>query len=154
MSPARPSPSRRRFPALFLLALALAWPPGRPGGRPASWRPNSSGAPTTGPATVNHKLVDPALAAALRRNNFKWTNYYLITNLAAVIPLNQSRDLRMSDRCTLTVKNLGSSLVAVDWIGQGKPVSKGTNSLPCVYAGTNANDTAWFIPLRSLDDKK
>lgn len=105
------------------------------------------------PATVKHKLADPALAAALR-HNFKWTNYYLITNLAAVIPLKQSRDLRMSDHCTLTITNLGSSLVAVDCIGQGKPVSKGTNTLPCVYAGTNANDTGWFIRLRSLDSKK
>ena len=76
-----------------------------------------------------------------------------ITNLAAVIPLNQSRDLRMSDRCTLTIKNLGSSLVAVDCIGQGKPISKGTNTLPCVYAGTNADDTGWFIRLRSLPAK-
>jgi len=106
------------------------------------------------PASVNHKLADPALAAALRRNNFKWTNYYQITNLTAVIPLNQSRDLRMSGSCALAVKNLGGSLVAVDWIGQGRQVSKGTNTLPCIYAGTNANDTAWFVHLRSLDDKK
>jgi len=104
------------------------------------------------PTTVNHTLADPDLAATLRRN-FKWTNYYEITNLAAVIPLNQSRDVRMSDHCTLTIRNLGSSLVAVDCMGLGKQVSKGTNTLPCVYAGTNANDTGWFIRLRSLDAK-
>ena len=70
-----------------------------------------------GAAPVNSNAVDPALAASLR-HNFKWTNYYEITNLAAVIPLNQSRDVRLSDRCTLKIKNLGSSRVAVDCIGQ------------------------------------
>lgn len=60
----------------------------------------------------------------------------------------------MSDQFTLVVRNLGSSNVAVDFIGQGRPVSKGTNTLPCIYSGANADDTAWFISLRSLDDKK
>ncbi len=106
-----------------------------------------------GPAPVHGNLMDPALAATLR-HNFKWTNYYEITNLTAVIPLNQSRDVQLSDRVTLKIKNLGSSLVAVDCIGRGKPVSKGTNMLPCVYCGTNTDDTAWFIHLRSADDKK
>jgi hypothetical protein len=54
----------------------------------------------------------------------------------------------------LNIRNLGSSLVAVECIGRGKPVIKGTNALPCVYAGTNMDDTAWFIRLRSLDAKK
>jgi hypothetical protein len=151
--PAHPA-CRRRFPAFFLPALALAL---GLAGRAALaadlnleaqliWGANDR------PATVNHKLVDPALAAALR-HNFKWTNYYLITNVAAVIPLKQSRVVLMSDQCTLTITNLGSSLVAVECVGQGKPISKGTNSLPCVYAGTNANETGWFIHLRSLDAK-
>jgi hypothetical protein len=145
--------SRRRFPALFLLALALnlaaraAWADDLRLEARLLWGANDR------PATVNHKLTDPALAAALR-HNFKWTNYYEITNLSAVIPLNQSRVVRMSDQCTLTIKYLGSSLVAVDCIGRGKPVSKGTNAMPCVYAGTNMDDTGWFIRLRSLDAKK
>jgi hypothetical protein len=143
---------RQRLPAKFLLALALSL---AALAAPAAdlkleakliWGANDP------PGTVQHNLVDPDLAATLRRH-FKWTNYFEITNLAAVIPLNQSRAVRMSDHCTLNIRNLGSSLVAVDCIGQGKQVSKGTNTLPCVYAGTNADDTAWFIRLRSLDDK-
>jgi hypothetical protein len=143
----------RRWPALLLLFLAFNL--AILGALAADLRLEAKliwGA-NLGPAAVNHTLVAPPLAATLR-DNFKWTNYYEITNLTALIPLNQSRDLRMSDRCTLKIKNLGSSLVAVDCIGQGKPVSKGTNSLPCIYSGTNADDTAWFIRLRSLDGKK
>ena len=149
--PAHPA-SRRRFPALLLLALVLNLACGPALAADLKLEAQLIWGANDPPATVHHGLVDPKLAAALR-GNFKWTNYYQITNLAAVIPLNQSRDLRMSDKCTLTVKNLGSSLVAVDCIGQGKPISKGTNSLPCVYAGTNANDTGWFIRLRSLPAK-
>ena len=143
--------SRRRFPALVLLCLAFNLPALAADLKLEAkliWGANDP------PATVNHNLVSPALTATLRRNHFKWTNYYEITNLTALIPLHQSRDLRMSDRCTLKIKNLGSSLVAVDCIGQGKQVSRGTNSLPCIYSGTNTDDTAWFIRLRSLDDKK
>jgi hypothetical protein len=146
------STSLSRFPALLLLALAfhLAAP-----AAPAAdlkleakliWGANNR------PDTVKYNAADPALAATLRRN-FKWTNYYEITNLAAVIPLRQTRLLRLSDRCTVSIQNLGPSLVAVDCLNQGKPISKGTNTLPCIYSGTNLDDTAWFIRLRSLDDK-
>jgi hypothetical protein len=147
-------PSRRRLPALLLPALALHLAAlGALAGdlkleAELIWGANAA------PATVNNTLADPKLAATLRRNNFKWTNYYLITNLTASIPLNQTRDLRMSDRCTLVIRNLGSSRVAVDFMGQGRQVSKGTNTLPCIYSGAKADDTAWFITLRSLDDKK
>jgi hypothetical protein len=151
--PANPT-SRRRFPALFLLSLAVNL--AALGGQAPAGALNLEAKLIWGandpPAAVKHNLTDPALAATLRRN-FKWTNYYEITNISAVIPINQSRAVRMSDDCTLNIKNLGSSLVAVDCIGQGRQVSKGTNTLPCIYAGTNANDTAWFIRLRSLDDK-
>jgi hypothetical protein len=145
-----PPACRRRFTALLLLALNLAALAAVAADLKLEakliWGANDP------PATVNHNLEDPALAAALRRN-FKWTNYCEITNLAAVIPLNQSRLLRLSDRCTVSIKYLGSSLVAVDCLNEGKQISKGTNALPCIYSGTNLDDTAWFIRLRSLDDK-
>jgi hypothetical protein len=145
--------SPRRFPALFLLALALGLAGGRAPAADLRLEAKLIWGANDGPATVKYNLADPALAAALR-HNFKWTNYYEITNLAAVIPLHQSRVVRVSDQCTLNIRNLGSSLVGVECIGRGKPVIKGTNALPCVYAGTNMDDTAWFIRLRSLDAKK
>jgi hypothetical protein len=153
MSQPAPPTARRRFPALLLLSLALNLAAQSSLAGDLKLEAKLIRGANAGATSVNPNLVDPALAASLR-HNFKWTNYYEITNLTTVIPLNQSRDVRMSDRFTLKVKNLGSSLVAVDCIGQGKAVSKGTNTLPCVYCGTNTDDTAWFIHLRSLDDKK
>jgi hypothetical protein len=145
--------SRRRFPALFLLALVLCLAARTALAADLRLEAKLIWGANERPATVRYHLADPAFAAALR-HNFKWTNYYEVTNLAAVIPLNQSRVVRVSDQCILNIKNLGSSLVAVDCLGPAKPVIKGTNALPCVYVGTNLDDTAWFISLRSLDARK
>ncbi|HXR08585.1 MAG TPA: hypothetical protein VN765_14715 [Candidatus Acidoferrum sp.] len=142
-----------RFPALVLLLLALPLAASSSLAADLKLEARLIRGANGGAAPVKSNAVDPALAASFRRN-FKWTNYYQITNLAAVIPLNQSRDVRLSDRFTLKIKNLGSSKVAVDCLGRGQPVSRGTNTLPCVYCGTNSDDTAWFIHLRSLGDKK
>jgi hypothetical protein len=147
-------PTRRCFTVFFLLGFVLTI-----AGRSASgadlklqarlvWGANDN------PATINFNLTDPELTTCLRHNFPKWTNYFEITNLTSVIPLNETREFRMSDRCTLKVKNLGGSAVAVDCIGQGKPVSKGTNTLPCIYSGTATNETGWFIQLRTVEDKK
>jgi hypothetical protein len=104
------------------------------------------------PATVNHPFADPALSAKLRgARAFKWTNYYQITNLTVLIPLHQSRDVKMSDRCTLKIKYLGASRVAIDCVGQRGQISKGTNTLPFVLGSDDTNNTAWFVSLQSAD---
>src|SRR5271170_867831 len=75
--------------------------------------------------TVKYQPVDPELSGKLHRM-FKWKNYFEITNKTAGIALNQSSDLKMSQACTIRVKNLGASRLEVNCIGQGKQVHKGT----------------------------
>jgi hypothetical protein len=104
------------------------------------------------PAEVKYSLAPAALSASLRRN-YPWTNYYQITNLTVAIPLNESRDVAMSDRCTLKIKNLGSSRVAINCISQGKEISRGTNTLPFILGSDDKNNTAWFVSLQSSDAK-
>jgi len=105
-----------------------------------------------GQARGNDILADPALKASLRSwpAVSKWTNFYQITNLTAVIPLNQTRDVKMSDRCTLRIRNLGSSRVAIDCIAQDKLISKGTNTLPLIWGADDTNNTVWFVSLQDL----
>jgi hypothetical protein len=102
------------------------------------------------------KSMDKELATKLH-GTFKWENYYEITNQSATIPLNASRDLRMSDHCTIQVKNLGSSRVEIKCIGNGKQACKGAYTLTppkwVVLGGNATNDTAWFIALRAADPK-
>src|SRR5580698_7865467 len=76
----------------------------------------------------NCKPVDAELSACLHRT-FKWTNYFEITQQGAMIPEKQTRNLKMSDRCTLRVKNLRGSRVEINCIGQGKEVHKRADTL-------------------------
>jgi hypothetical protein len=106
--------------------------------------------------TIKHKLVqDPKLNADLHRI-FKWSNYYEITNQTVLVAQNKSTVLQMSQKCKLDVKNLGSSRVSVNCIGNGKPVSKGEHSLApgkwFTLAGNDKNNTAWFVVMRSVVD--
>jgi hypothetical protein len=106
--------------------------------------------------TVKYEPLDSALSDKLHRT-FKWKNYYEITNKTAGIPVNQSNDLKMSDACTIRVKNLGASRVEVSCIGHGKQVHKGTYTLMppqwLVLGGNGTDNTAWFVGLRAIDKK-
>ena len=103
---------------------------------------------------AQHKPVAPDLASKLQRV-FKWSNYYDITNQIHSIPVNESRDFRMSERCVLKIKNLGDSRIEVNCIGKGKEVSRGTHTLApsqwVILSGNDKNNTAWFIGLREVD---
>lgn len=100
--------------------------------------------------------VDAALAQDLNRI-FKWKNYVEITNRVVSIPKDATKDVQMSSKCALKIKNLGSSRIEVDFVGAGKQVSKGVHPLPVgkrlTLAGDDKNDSAWFVVLKSLDPK-
>jgi hypothetical protein len=106
--------------------------------------------------TIKYEPVDPQLSEKLHRM-FKWKNYYAITNKTASIAINQSNDLKMSDACTIRVKNLGASRVEVSCIGHGKQVHKGAYTLVppqwLVLGGNDSSNTAWFVGLRAIDGK-
>ena len=106
------------------------------------------------------KPMDGDLSGKLH-GMFKWKNYYEITNQATVLELNKVRTIKMSDQCTLELKNVGGSRIEVNCIGQGKTVHKGAYTLDppkwLVLGGncdnTTAYNTAWFIGLRAVDKK-
>jgi hypothetical protein len=100
---------------------------------------------------LKHKPVDPSLTQSLHM--FKWKNYVEITNQVASIQQDAIKEMRMSDKCRIQVKNLGSSRVDVKLFGSGKWVSHGVNTLPCAIGGGDKNDSAWFVVLRSTDAK-
>jgi hypothetical protein len=111
-------------------------------------------------ADAKCKPVDAELAGKLH-GMFKWKNYYEITNETASLALNKVRTIKMSDQCTLELKNLGGSRIEVNCIGQGKQVHKGAYTLDppkwLVLGGNcdnnTAYNTAWFIGLRAVDTK-
>jgi hypothetical protein len=109
-----------------------------------------------GSETVKYKPADPGLSAKLHRM-FRWNHYYEIASKRAGLAVNQSSDLKMSDTCTIRVKNLGGSRVEVHCICHGKALCKGSYALAppqwLVVGGDDAADTAWFVGLRAVDNK-
>ena len=99
-----------------------------------------------------HHAVEPALAADLQET-FKWTNYYEMTNQAAVIPFNETGTLQLSAKSVLKVRNLGANRIEINCIGKGKQVSKGVHDLlpgqRVTLGGNTTNGSAWFIVLES-----
>jgi hypothetical protein len=106
--------------------------------------------------SVKYKPADPELSGKLIRA-FKWRNYFELTNKTASVAVNQSRELRLSDACTIRVRNLGASRVEVNCMGRGKEICKGAYTLAppqwLVLGGNDTADTAWFIGLRAIDSK-
>jgi hypothetical protein len=106
------------------------------------------------------KPMDAGLDGKLH-GMFKWKNYFEITNEITTLEPNKVRTLKMSDQCTLELKNVGGSRIEVNCIGQGKPVHKGAYTLDppkwLVLGGNcdnnTAYNTAWFIGLRAVDVK-
>jgi len=111
------------------------------------WAPNE-------PPAGRYTAADPDLAAKLRMK-FRWDHYVEITNQIKSIPLNESRDFRMSAPCVLRIKNLGDSRIEVSCIGKGKVATSGAKTLQAgqwlVLGGDAKNNTAWFIGLRAVD---
>jgi hypothetical protein len=151
MNPPSPESSRPRWRRPLLLLLALVATGAAALAADLRLQATLIQGANDSPASVNHKLVDPALSASLRSfTAAQWTNYYEITNLTAVIPLDQSHAFQMNDHCILKIRNLGSSLVAIDCISHDQQISRGTNPLPLILGSNDTNKTAWFVSLRDL----
>ncbi len=109
---------------------------------------------------ASHKVEDRRLTEDLGRI-FKWKNYYQITNRTATITGDATQSMDMSSKCMVKIKNMGASKVEVSCFGDGKFVSKGVYSLSegkwLTLAGSDKNDSAWFVVMRSRslkgDDK-
>jgi hypothetical protein len=98
-----------------------------------------------------HKAVNPELARKLQ-NCLKWENYFLVNEQLTNIAVGSSKAIKMSEHCTVEVKNLGKRRMEVRLIGDGKVVGN-TNYIDegrdLILGGDAENNTAWFVLLRS-----
>jgi hypothetical protein len=147
-----PEPSRPRWRRSFLLTLALAATGAAALAADLRLQATLIQGANGSPTNADYKLADTGLSTSLRTfTAAQWTNFYEVTNLTAVVPLDQTHDFQMNDHCILKIRNLGSSLVAVDCISHDKQISRGTNSLPLIFGSNDTNKTAWFVSLRDLN---
>jgi hypothetical protein len=106
-----------------------------------------------------HKAIDAELAKKLSRSPYKWKNYFEVTRQVVEIPASETKkNVKMSDRCTLDIKNLGDGRVEVTLHGDGKVVSRHVEALPdnwpLILAGDAKNDTAWLVVIKKIDGKE
>ena len=104
----------------------------------------------------NHKPIDADLAKKLSKAPYKWNNYFLIGRQTVELPTGQGKKgIKLSDHCSLDMKNLGDDRVEALLYGEGKPVSKHVEKLtkdwPVVFGGDAKNNTAWLIVIQKTD---
>jgi hypothetical protein len=97
-----------------------------------------------------HKPVDKELATKLG-NVFQWKRYFVVNRVEGVVPSRGVKQLKMSEQCTLEVKELEGPRVEVVLIGEGKRVNRTVENLSpgnsIVIAGPAKNKCAWFVVL-------
>ncbi len=103
-----------------------------------------------------HKAIDAHLAKRLSDSPYRWKNYFQVNRVEVEIPVGVTKtNLPVSKHCELDIKNLGDSRVEVRLHGNGKPVSKHTESLAngwqLILAGDAKNDTAWLVVIKKVD---
>ena len=104
----------------------------------------------------DHKQVDPAMKEKLRKV-FKWKNYFVVNRVIKEVPSRASNQFKLSDECTIEIKELEGPKVEVKLIGKGKEVHKTTLTISkgqsVVYSGDDKDQSAWFVYITELDEK-
>lgn len=119
---------------------------------------------TAEPSTIaNLKPLDVATAKKL--GMFKWKHYYVVTNVTSTVPMNKEPakeidektipKIRLSDKCEIQVRDVGSPRIEVIVWGKGKKIKKITDKVTkqdsLTIAGDAENDCGWFILIKEVD---
>lgn len=103
-----------------------------------------------------HKQVDAPTKEKLCKV-FKWKNYFVVNRVTKPVPSRGSNHFKLSDECTIEIKELEGPKVEVKLIGKGKEVHKTTLTISTgqsvVYSGDDKNQSAWFVIITELEEK-
>jgi len=109
------------------------------------------------PDTPKLKDLDAKTRKKLRAV-FKWKDYYEVTRKEFVAAKTGSKKVRLSDKCEITVQDLGDATIGVKLYGEEKLVVTKRHIMSpgelLVLAGEARNDTAWFVALTLAPKKK
>ena len=104
------------------------------------------------PADRNYQPVNPDIRQKLKSLPLKWTHWYEVKRVDFQVAPGASREVTLSDKCQVKLRQLASAEVEVLLIGQGKEVMKRRQALPkgdlLVLGGNSPNATAWLVVLK------
>lgn len=114
------------------------------------WGSNDSTSPDP-----THKKLDSALTSWLKKK-LRWGYYYEVNRKVESIQVGKTAVVKLSNKCTVKVKNNGNSRLYVELLGDNKMVNKVTDTLKewLILAGDDKNDTAWFVVIRKVKKAK
>jgi len=102
-----------------------------------------------------HKPVDAELARKLGKSPYRWKHYFEVSRQMPSIPTGQvKKDIKISEKCTLDIKNLGNDWMEIKLYGDGKLISTHKEELPLILAGDAKNDTAWLVVIKKVEAAK
>ena len=114
------------------------------------WGTNDSKSPNP-----KHKPVEEPVLKKLKELPLKWNHFFEENRKVLEIPSGEARKERLSDKCTVEVKNLGQANMEISLFGRGEPVVKRTQEFPrnemLVLGGNAPNATAWLVVLKRVD---
>lgn len=102
-----------------------------------------------------YKPVEPEIRLKLKDLPLKWTNWFEVNRKDFSLAQNATKEVPISDKCTLNLTRYIHHEVEVTLIGKGKEVVKRKQSLPkgemLVLGGNAPNSTAWLLVLKRLE---
>ncbi len=102
-----------------------------------------------------HKPVEGALRKKLDDLPLKWKNYFLVKKESASVRPKETREITLSDKCKVSIKDIDGKSVEVALIGKGESVLRRAQKLPkgdmLVLGGNAPNETGWLVVLKRVE---
>jgi hypothetical protein len=106
------------------------------------------------PAGKDYKPVDSAIGGRLKKL-LKWKNYFEVRHTEFALSPGEAKNVPISEKCQIEVKDVGKGTIEVVLVGKGKEVARQKQALPkgemLVLGGNAPNATAWMVTLKRTD---
>jgi hypothetical protein len=110
---------------------------------------------TKPPEGKAYKPIDPEISQKLKDLPLKWTHWFEVNRVNFAVPPGGTKQVPVSEKCQVNVKQLAGPQVEVSLVGKGKEVVKRKQSLPkgemLVLGGNAPNSTAWLVVLKRIE---
>jgi hypothetical protein len=110
---------------------------------------------TKPPADKKYQAASEEIRQKLKDLPLKWTNWFEVNRVVFPVPQDAAKDVSMSEKCQMKVRQLPGSELEVALIGKGKEVVKRKQALPkgemLVLGGNAPNATCWLVVLKRIE---
>ena len=107
------------------------------------------------PEGKDYTPVDAEISKKLKDLPLKWAHWFEVKRVDFTVPQGATKEVPISEKCQIIVKQLPGSELEVSLLGKGKEVVKRKQALPkgdmLVLGGNAPNSTAWLVVLKRLE---